>query len=170
MYYKSMEIKDQFQISLTGSEYDLLCEVMSFAYSMDFEEHSDDELFNRTWDKISNADHNIQFEEVKSWAQFLNSIQVSLTKDILKEKSESLPRGIPNESPQIGSTDHTRIIWNLCTIFSMDSKSFQDDSEFTFYVPDGFYEITITANDLDEAERQAPPNSELIKVNGDPRF
>jgi hypothetical protein len=93
-----------------------------------------------------------------------------LTKDILKEKSESLPRGIPNESPQIGSTDHTRIIWNLCTIFSMDSKSFQDDSEFTFYVPDGFYEITITANDLDEAERQAPPNSELIKVNGDPRF
>ncbi len=52
----------------------------------------------------------------------------------------------------------------------MDSKSFQDDSEFTFYVPDGFYEITITANDLDEAERQAPPNSELIKVNGDPRF
>ena len=66
MYYKSMEIKDQFQISLTGSEYDLLCEVMSFAYSMDFEEHSDDELFNRTWDKISNADHNIQFEEVNS--------------------------------------------------------------------------------------------------------
>ena len=49
--------------------------------------------------------------------------------------------------------------------FEMDSKS-----EFTFYVPDGFYEITITANDLDEAERQAPPNAELIKVNGDPRF
>ena len=69
-----MEIKDQFQVSLTGSEYDLLCEVMSFAYSMDFEEHSDDELFNRTWDKISNADHNILFEEVKSWASFLNSI------------------------------------------------------------------------------------------------
>ena len=63
-----MEINDQFQVTLTSSEYDLLCEVMSFAYSMDFEEHSDDELFNRTWDKISNADHNIQFEEVKSWA------------------------------------------------------------------------------------------------------
>ena len=63
-----MEIKDQFQVSLPGSEYDLLCEVMSFAYSMDFEEHSDDELFNRTWDKISNADHNILFEEAKSWA------------------------------------------------------------------------------------------------------
>ena len=61
-----MEIKDQFQVSLTGSEYDLLCEVMSFAYSMDFEEHNDHELFNRTWDKISNADHNILFEEVKS--------------------------------------------------------------------------------------------------------
>ncbi len=65
---------------------------------------------------------------------------------------------------------HTPSTWTKCTNFSMDSKSFQDDSEFTFYVPDGFYEITITANDLDEAERQAPPNAELIKVNGDPRF
>ena len=46
-------------------------------------------------------------------------------------------------------------------------KQFQDPMDYTFYVPDGFYEITITANDLDEAERQAPPNSELIKVNND---
>jgi len=61
-----MEITDQFQVTLTSSEYDLLNEVMSFAYSMDFEEHNDEELFNRVWDKISNADHNISFEEVKS--------------------------------------------------------------------------------------------------------
>ena len=61
-----MEINDQFQVTLTSSEYDLLNEVMSFAYSMDFEEHNDEEIFNRVWDKISNADHNIKFEEVKS--------------------------------------------------------------------------------------------------------
>ena len=66
MYYKDMEINDQFQVSLTGSEYDLLCEVMSFAYSFDFEEHNDEDTFNRVWDKISNADHNISFEEANS--------------------------------------------------------------------------------------------------------
>ena len=71
-----MEITDQFQVTLTSTEYDLLNEVMSFAYSMDFEEHNDEEIFNRVWDKISNADHNISFEEVKSWASFLNSTQV----------------------------------------------------------------------------------------------
>tara|TARA_B100001996_G_scaffold275913_1_gene216605 strand:+ start:219 stop:404 length:186 start_codon:yes stop_codon:yes gene_type:complete len=59
-----MEITDQFQITLTSQEYDLIQEVFSFAYSMDFDEHSDDALFNQTWDKISNADHNIKFEEV----------------------------------------------------------------------------------------------------------
>ena len=61
-----MEITDQFQVTLTSSEYDLLNEVMSFAYSMDFEEHNDEEIFNRVWDKISNADHNIKFEEANS--------------------------------------------------------------------------------------------------------
>ena len=61
-----MEINDQFQVTLTSSEYDLLNEVMSFAYSMDFEEHNDEEIFNRVWDKISNADHNISFEEANS--------------------------------------------------------------------------------------------------------
>ena len=59
-----MKITDQFQITLTSEQYDLLNEVMSFAYSMDFEEHHDPEIFNSTWDVISNADHNIQFEEV----------------------------------------------------------------------------------------------------------
>jgi len=61
-----MEITDQFQITLTSQEYDLIQEVFSFAYSMDFEEHNDSEIFNRVWDKISNADHNILFEEVNS--------------------------------------------------------------------------------------------------------
>ena len=60
-----MEINDQFQVTLTSTEYDLLNEVMSFAYSMDFEEHNDEEIFNRVWDKISNAEHQIKFEETK---------------------------------------------------------------------------------------------------------
>ena len=54
-----MEIKDQFQITFTSQEYDLIQEVFSFAYSMDFEEHNDEEIFNRVWDKVSNADHKI---------------------------------------------------------------------------------------------------------------
>ena len=66
MYYKNMQITDEFQVTLTSTEYDLLSEVMSFSYSMDFEEHNDESLFNRVWDKISNADHNIKFEEAKS--------------------------------------------------------------------------------------------------------
>jgi len=61
-----MQITDEFQVTLTSTEYDLLSEVMSFSYSMDFEEHNDESLFNRVWDKISNADHNIKFEEANS--------------------------------------------------------------------------------------------------------
>jgi hypothetical protein len=37
---------------------------MSFAAQMDFDEHSDEDTFNSTWDVISNAEHNIKFEEV----------------------------------------------------------------------------------------------------------
>jgi len=60
-----MEIKDQFQITFTSEQYALLNEVMTFAYSMDFDEHSDEDTFNSTWDVISNADHQIKFEESK---------------------------------------------------------------------------------------------------------
>ncbi len=60
-----MEIKDQFQITFTSEQYALLNEVMTFAYSMDFDEHSDESVFNSTWDVISNADHQIKFEESK---------------------------------------------------------------------------------------------------------
>ena len=54
-----MKFNDQFSINLTSQEHDLIQEVFSFAYSMDFEEHNDLETFNRVWDKISNADHKI---------------------------------------------------------------------------------------------------------------
>jgi hypothetical protein len=59
-----MNISDQFQITLTSEQYALLNEVMSFAAQMDFDEHSDEDTFNSTWDVISNAEHNIKFEEV----------------------------------------------------------------------------------------------------------
>ena len=54
-----MKFTDQFSINLTSQEHDLIQEVFSFAYSMDFEEHNDVEIFNRVWDKVSNADHKI---------------------------------------------------------------------------------------------------------------
>ena len=101
----------------------MLNEVMPFAASFDFTEHHEGRIFDILWDKILHADHNIKFEEANSWAQFLNSIQVCLTRVTQSEKSESLPKGIPSESPQIGSTDHTRIIWNPCTIFSTDYET-----------------------------------------------
>ena len=45
----------------------------------------------------------------------------------------------------------------------MDSKSFEDDQDYTFLV-------TVTANDLEEAELQVPFDSILYAVNGDTRF
>ena len=64
MYYKDMKFTDQFSINLASQEHDLIQEVFSFAYSMDFEEHNDETLFNRVWDKVSNADHQINSD---SW-------------------------------------------------------------------------------------------------------
>ena len=54
-----MKFTDQFSINLTSQEHDLIQSVFSFASSMDFEEHNDEEIFNRVWDKVSNADHKI---------------------------------------------------------------------------------------------------------------
>ena len=42
-------------------------------------------------------------------------------------------------------------------------KSFEDDQDYTFLV-------TVTANDLKEAEQQVPFDSILYAVNGDTRF
>jgi hypothetical protein len=46
---------------------------------------------------------------------------------------------------------------------------FQDPTDYTFRTPDG-NETTFSAYDLDTALCQAPPNSELIRVNDDTRF
>ena len=48
-------------------------------------------------------------------------------------------------------------------------KQFEDPSDYTFRTPDG-NEITFSAYDFDSAMCNAPPNSELIRVNDDPRF
>ena len=59
MYYKDMKFTDQFSIKLDSQEYALIQEVFSFAASFDFDEHTDSEIFNRVWDKVSDADHKI---------------------------------------------------------------------------------------------------------------
>ncbi len=48
-------------------------------------------------------------------------------------------------------------------------KQFEDPTDYTFRTSDG-NETTFSAYDLDTALCQAPPNSELIRVNDDPRF
>ena len=48
-------------------------------------------------------------------------------------------------------------------------NQFEDPTDYTFQTPDG-KEITFSAYDLDSALCNAPPNSELIRVNDDPRF
>ena len=48
-------------------------------------------------------------------------------------------------------------------------KQFEDPSDYTFRTSDG-KETTFSAYDLDTALCQAPPDSELIRVNDDPRF
>ena len=48
-------------------------------------------------------------------------------------------------------------------------KQFEDLTDYTFQTPDG-KEFTVSADDLDSALDNVPPNSELIRVNDDPRF
>jgi len=66
VYYKNMQISDQFQVTLTSQEYDQLQEMFSFCAQFEFTEHNDPEIFDRLWDKVLDADHEIKFEEVKS--------------------------------------------------------------------------------------------------------
>ena len=45
-------------------------------------------------------------------------------------------------------------------------RQFSDLIDYTFQTKNG-NEVTISADNLDSAENQAPLNSELIKVNGE---
>ena len=58
-----MEITDQFQITLTSEQYDLLTDIFSSAADLDLPPTEDD-AFDSLWDAVINADHNIKFEEV----------------------------------------------------------------------------------------------------------
>ena len=56
-----MEITDSFQINLTSKEYDILQEMFTKVADLDLVEWSDD--FSDLWDKVNDADHQINFEE-----------------------------------------------------------------------------------------------------------
>ena len=58
-----MKITDQFQISLTSEQYDLLTDIFSAAADLDLPP-TEDENFNSLWDAVLDAQHNINFEEV----------------------------------------------------------------------------------------------------------
>ena len=62
-----MEINDQFQITLTSEQYDLLTDIFSSAADLDLPPTEDD-AFDSLWDAVINAEHQIKFEEVNSWA------------------------------------------------------------------------------------------------------
>ena len=120
VYYKNMKFNDQFTITLTSAQHDLLTDIFSSLADLDLPPAEDDQ-FDSLWDQVINADHKIITEE--SWARSANSIQVSLTRDILKGRSESLPKDTSSGLPLIGSTGHTKNTWITCTIFWTVSKT-----------------------------------------------
>ena len=65
VYYTYMEINDQFQITLSSQQYDLLTDIFSSAADLDLPPTEDD-AFDSLWDAIINAEHQIKFEEAKS--------------------------------------------------------------------------------------------------------
>jgi len=61
VYYTYMEITDSFQINLTSQEYEILNEMFTKVADLDLVEWSDD--FSSLWDKVADANHEIQFTE-----------------------------------------------------------------------------------------------------------
>ena len=60
-----MKITDQFQVTLTSEQYDLLTDIFSSAADLDLPP-TEDENFNSLWDAVLDAQHNIKFEEANS--------------------------------------------------------------------------------------------------------
>ena len=73
VYYKNMKFNDQFTITLTSAQHDLLTDIFSSLADLDLPPAEDDQ-FDSLWDQVINADHKIITEE--SWARSANSIQV----------------------------------------------------------------------------------------------
>ena len=109
-----MKFTDLFHIQLTSQQHDLLTDIFSSLADLDLPP-AEDENFDSLWEAVLNADHQIITED--AWAQFPNSIQVCWIRVTQNEKSESPPKDISSESPQIGFTEPTKNIWILCTIF-----------------------------------------------------
>ena len=74
VYYKNMKFNDQFTITLTSAQHDLLTDIFSSLADLDLPPAEDDQ-FDSLWDQVINADHKIITEE--SWARSPNSIQDS---------------------------------------------------------------------------------------------
>ena len=57
-----MKITDQFQITFSSEQYDLLTDIFSSLADLDLPPAEDPE-FNDLWDKVINAEHQINFED-----------------------------------------------------------------------------------------------------------
>ena len=62
MYYKNMKFNDQFTITLTSAQHDLLNDIFSSLADLDLPPAEDDQ-FDSLWDQVINADHKIITEE-----------------------------------------------------------------------------------------------------------
>ena len=62
VYDTYMEINDQFQISLSSAQYALLTDIFSSLADLDLPPAEDPE-FDDLWEKVINANHQINFED-----------------------------------------------------------------------------------------------------------
>ena len=62
VYYKSMKFTDQFTITLTSAQHDLLTDIFSSLADLDLPPAEDDQ-FDSLWDAVLNADHQIITED-----------------------------------------------------------------------------------------------------------
>ena len=62
VYYKNMKFNDQFTITLTSAQHDLLTDIFSSLADLDLPPAEDDQ-FDSLWDQVLNAEHKIIAEE-----------------------------------------------------------------------------------------------------------
>ena len=58
VYYKNMKFNDQFTITLTSAQLDLLTDIFSSLADLDLPPAEDDQ-FDSLWDQILDADHKV---------------------------------------------------------------------------------------------------------------
>ena len=62
VYYKGMKFTDQFTVTLTSQQHDLLTDIFSSLADLDLPPAEDDQ-FDSLWDQVINAEHKIITEE-----------------------------------------------------------------------------------------------------------